>query len=641
MRKMNALIVCFLILFSGAVITVDSVHNHTVHQFVESISFAQDISISFEEGHCVIDMEGCTHQIQETGAPQIPIYVRTFSFPRSTRIMEVSLDYKVIHTTMLSNKLLPCKGTQDFIHSYKDSLSLNCFKDSTVYEHDALFPGKWYDHSIRCGLNEQGIPTTFVTVSCYPVQYNPVKDMLCYLQEAEISIVSDMNLHKGSTHHDVDMVIIAPSEFSNNLTALINHKNDHGIKTLLKTTEDIYLEYSGLDKPEKIKYFIKDALEQWGIKYVLLVGGLKSYWYADDKDDGNQGSLGWHVPVRYMNIQHSDETSCISDLYYADIYRYNQDLGTWEFEDWNSYEDDVLAYWPRFGSDRDDIDLAPDVYVGRLACRNNDEVETIVQKIITYESTGPDEKPWLKKMIGIGGKTFEYHEGKPDGEWACDVAIEYMEDMVDEVVRVYATNNETGGPRPIPRDIVQELSKGAGFVIFQGHGNPMSWNTIWADGDYYDHDWAGGVSVYNYPRLSNAEKLPIVVVGGCHNGLYNVSILQILLNRRLNNDNYWCWYPTPVCFSWGLCMLPRGGAIAATGCTGYGFDRNSPIDFSGGLDVYLFYQIGKNMSTTLGQAHSGAIQKYMNENSITQDHAFCISVFQLFGDPSLKIGGYE
>jgi len=48
----------------------------------------------------------------------------------------------------------------------------------------------------------------------------------------------------------------------------------------LKTTESIYEEYSGVDKPEQIKYFIKDALEnpgnylgspcRWIKKHILL-----------------------------------------------------------------------------------------------------------------------------------------------------------------------------------------------------------------------------------------------------------------------------------------------------------------------------------------------------------------------------------
>jgi len=38
----------------------------------------------------------------------------------------------------------------------------------------------------------------------------------------------------------------------------------------------------GRDNPEKIKYFIKTAVEQWGIKYVMLVGDYKK------------------IPVRYV-----------------------------------------------------------------------------------------------------------------------------------------------------------------------------------------------------------------------------------------------------------------------------------------------------------------------------------------------------
>ena len=72
---------------------------------------------------------------------------------------------------------------------------------------------------------------------------------------------------------EYDMVIIAPSMFSENLQPLIVHKDVYGVKTFLKTTQEIYDEYDGRDKPEKIKYFIKDAIETNNISYVLLVGG--------------------------------------------------------------------------------------------------------------------------------------------------------------------------------------------------------------------------------------------------------------------------------------------------------------------------------------------------------------------------------
>jgi hypothetical protein len=81
--------------------------------------------------------------------------------------------------------------------------------------------------------------------------------------------------------------------------------------------------------------------------------------------------------------------------------------------------------------------------------------------------------------------------------------------------------------------------------------------------------------------------------------------------------------------------------IASTGCTGLGLGGTPPhLKNSGGLDSNFFYQIG-NGSTTLGSAHSGAIRKYILENNVNLDEEFCIVEFHLFGDPSLKLGGYE
>ena len=56
----------------------------------------------------------------------------------------------------------------------------------------------------------------------------------------------------------------------------------------------------------------------------------------------------------------------------------------------------MIGEWK--GIKRDVFDGVPDVLVGRLACRTIDQVQTVVDKIITYESTSPDEKPWFNKL---------------------------------------------------------------------------------------------------------------------------------------------------------------------------------------------------------------------------------------------------
>jgi len=136
---------------------------------------------------------------------------------------------------------------------------------------------------------------------------------------------------------------------------LVEHKNNRNISTKLVALEDIYagtyFPVKGRDDPEKIKYFIKDAIEQWGITNVLLVGSSKKF------------------PVRYTHIHvyyppnPPDDESFVSDLYYADIYD-----ATGGFSSWDTNNNDIFAEY-RWGDSNltDDLDLYPDVAVGRLA----------------------------------------------------------------------------------------------------------------------------------------------------------------------------------------------------------------------------------------------------------------------------------
>lgn len=100
------------------------------------------------------------------------------------------------------------------------------------------------------------------------------------------------------------------------------------------------------------------------------------------------------------------------------------------------------------------------------------------------------------------------------------------------------------------------------------------------------------------------------------------------------------WFP--VGFSWGLVVKPRGGAIASTGCTGYSIGNTAdPMKLSYGFDTTLFWQIGMKNVTHLGQAHGNTIQKFLSEEQIGQTEAYCLTEWALFGDPSLRFGGYS
>ena len=181
-------------------------------------------------------------------------------------------------------------------------------------------------------------------------------------------LYAETSAKDGIVYH---LLIVAPHEFCKALEPLVEHKTKHGIKTKLVSIEEVYdqMFWYGRDKAEKLKYFIKFAKDIWGIKYVLLVGDYRK------------------IPIRYVynsnNYPDFPEPKFVSELYYADIYDENG-----SFSSWDTDNDGIYGEWIGDEAEDKNIDLYPDVCVGRLACRNVREVRIMVDKIIKYISGG-------------------------------------------------------------------------------------------------------------------------------------------------------------------------------------------------------------------------------------------------------------
>jgi hypothetical protein len=417
---------------------------------------------------------------------------------------------------------------------------------------------------------------------------------------------------------EYDMVIITPEKFVSYLQPLVDHKNKHDVQTTIKTTETIYTEYEGRDKAEQIKYFIKDAIEQWGIKYVLLIGGMKPL------------SFDWFVPVRYSNLNDgSGHEVFLTDLYFADIYKENG-----EFEDWDSNGNGVFAEW---GFTGDKLDLKPDVAVGRLPCRTTDEVQTVVEKIITYENTAYG-KSWLNQMVVVGGDSFPDNPGY-EGESTCDVAASYMDDF--NVKKLYASTGTLSGPE----DIINAVNQGCGFLLTRGRGGTDRVRMVMPEGDEFI-----AFDIDSISQLNNKDMYPIVVLGECIHGRFDVGLINIikLLQKDPEYNIYDCIYE---CIAWKLVCEKNAGAIATLTNTNicYGAigddNHNGILDdaelYGGFLAVELFRLYGQEGIDTLGTLHQKALSNYVDLFPVHTDKIHCKSVqeFILFGDPSLKIGG--
>ena len=365
------------------------------------------------EGYLLIELSGTSTFQTTAGQPQLPKIVHTVEIPFGATDISVSLTPLDITTQHIEQEIKPATQMLPLTPEYQSIAAHTIMKDEKIYAMTAPYPETWYTITTGVGLNKNNQHVTFVSIHYYPIRYTPATGTLHIANAADVTITYTAPTHTPfPVNAAYNLVIIAPKSFEKALQPLIDHKNSHGVATVLKTTEDIYNEFTGVDKPEQIKYFIKYAIETWGIEYVLLVGGLKNMFFAKPRDDANQGSKSWHVPVRYTNLFDDPkfpltaeityfDPGVISDLYYADIYENGGN-----FSSWDPNGDGVFAAWGKPGVENDTgLDLYPDVALGRLACVSVAEVRTVVKKIITYETTTYGSE-WFKKMTVISGDGF-------------------------------------------------------------------------------------------------------------------------------------------------------------------------------------------------------------------------------------------
>ncbi len=638
MKKIIPVLVVLGLVLSGlgAVATTESDEKNYIH---ETILFSNP-SLHDEGNYISVECSQQTSYMMDTGKPVLPVYTQVFTFPRGTTIENIDVVFSEPIETPLEKKVIPAPAPMPLIAGTPVSQTK---EDVTVYTEDDIYPEYQWTSSIKAGLHN-GVQSVYVIVRCNPIRYNPAEDMLYHSDSVDVTV--DYVLPDAPLTYDdeYDLVIIAPEEFAETLQPLVDHKNNFGVATLLKPVEEIYDEYDGRDNQEDIKLFIYYAKETYNITYAMLVGGRQKQTFK------------WHIPERVTNNDDGWEGGYASDLYYSDVYKIEDNETV--FEDWDSNENDVFAEWSNMVGKSDTMDFLPDVYVGRLACRSVKEVQTVVDKIITYESTAADPS-WFKRAVIIAGDTFPPGDGGAtgyyEGEIETGVTADLLEDIGFETEKLWTSLETLTGID----DVKAAYKPGAGFVHFAGHGNPASWSTHPPDDT--EHVWINGLNLRTVMGFRNKEKLPIVMIGGCHNGQFNVTFANFIkgfleygfkyFNIPSEDDPFlgpfWKkeWAPTDTC--WGQVANDNGGSIGSIGMTslGYGYiNQFTTAGLGGWIEPRFFDAYANQSKDMLGEAHSQAITDYINiignVNSDQIDRK-TIEAWCLLGDPSLKIGGYS
>jgi len=622
MKKLIPLFVVGILVLSG--LGAVSITNKTTNDLkikIESFVISEPI-ITDAGQYVTVSLEESASYLLIPGRPMLPVVTRVFTFPFGTKINHVDVSFSESNELALSKEVQPAPEPLQM----GANVANEQVRDITAYGSTDLYPASTYSYTTGAGLDGKD-HVIYLAVNCYPVRYSPAKNMIYYSENAEIQVTYKEPVTPTIFSDQYDLVIIFPSEFSNALQPLIDHKNNMNVNTTMKTTEDIYSQYNGRDNAEKIKYFIKDAIETWGVSNVLLVGSV-------DK-----------LPIRTSYAGHWGEDLLITDLYYADIYDVNGSFCSWDGNNNDKFGE--VYYEHQHVYDIDGVDLYPDVNIGRLPCENKGDVNTVVDKIIHYE-TSTYNKNWFKNIILVGGDTFPDHDGY-EGEEKNQITEQIMSDFTPTTLW---TSDDTFNARALNK----ALNKGAGFVDYSGHGFERGLGTHPPNSESWIY-----YSDINLPGALNGYKLPIIFFDACLTAsldynwsdfintikpsevpsyqpldIFGSKSAQEILGEQIIGSPGTLPLSDKLfpCFAWCFVKKSAGGAIATIGATrtAYG-DLNYGCGYLS-LQYYRAYASSETVSQMLTKAQIAYI------NNIEGDY-FTVEEFALIGDPSLKIGGYK
>ena len=558
----------------------------------EIVTFSRPI-ITEKEQFATINLNEATANLMEPGKPMIPKYTKIFTFPFGTKIKNVDVTFSEELSIELTKLVIPAPERQ-IVSTL--NIPTNTKNKVVSYSDIEIYPFQKYNYKTGAGI-ENGKHVIFLTVNINPIQYNPSENLVYYSKDATIKIIYEPPEKTVNFPNEYDFLIITPSEFKSAIQPLADYKNEKNVKTIITTLDEI--PDVGADKQESIKYYIKDAIENWGITYLLLIGaGLEE----------NEV-----FPVRYAYIPSGNyEDSFPSDLYYADIYNSRGGFSSWDADGDGKYAEIK-------GSDMSEVDMYPDVYMARIPANTPNELSLIVDKILNYYK----HNKMLNTIVQVGGDTFPGDpEGINEGEFANSVVLNNLPGYTS--TRLWASEGQI-----TKNSIADAFRAGVDFADFSGHGSPVSWAThppeddsIWLPEKTLMSPYNGFLYIdFDVYFINNDYKLPAVVFNACSTSKFSYS---------------------DTCLSYKVLKKPDGGGIASFGASGIGYGSYGTHEVErvwGWMEVHLI----KEMYNTkvLGKSWANALNLYINsyypgEDWDMSDYKTILEV-ALFGDPTLAI----
>jgi hypothetical protein len=349
--------------------------------------------------------------------------------------------------------------------------------------------------------------------------------------------------------HRADYVLIAPEMFVEATRPLLELRRSQGLRVRAVSIEQIYSEFGyGEPTPEAVKDFLSYAFHQWrqpSLRYVVLVGDAT----YDFKDRFHTGVTN-HVPPRIV------KTSFL----------------------WTASDPSYAAV--------NGEDVLPDFAIGRLPAATVDDVETMVSKIVAYETRDRelDEAP----IVLVADN--------PDGAGNFEADADALAAGVlasKDPTKLYLRHLGTAGAREA---IVRTFDDGASLVSYIGHGGIH----LWADENVFNTAAVGSLAVQS--------QQPLLLTMNCLNGYFHFPYFDSLAEA--------------------LVKAPGKGAIAAFSPTGLSLNRPASL-----FHQALLEELFTENHPRLGDAVLAAQKSYAETGAFPE----LLSIYHLLGDPALTL----
>ncbi|MCK4510451.1 hypothetical protein KAW64_01865, partial [bacterium] len=584
---------------------------------------------SFEPGDISFEANRSFHNIliddcvalSDVGEPDLPVRILRFVIPADTRVEDVVfscggvVELPGTHRVAPAQPGVPTGVTPEWVEPA-----------SRVYSSDELFPAARVEYLGDGYLGGHRI----ASVAIHPLQYAPLSGRLFLATDISVELVvvqgADRSEPRGrlSTRSDetyrrlvrsivvnpedvlsarpantatdwdaegflpsynpslegsgVEYVVITSEAFESKFQDFADWKTRLGVPAAVRTLSWIDQSYpGGVDLPERIRLFIKDAYSSWGTTYVLLGG-----------DTGI-------VPERFVKSLYQGGGMIPADIYFSSLEG-----------DWNDDGDELFGEgWGGVTVPGDSIDLYPDVFVGRAPVSDAVELETFISKCRAY--VDEPQVHFTDRNLFLAEVLFPYDW--ESGAFSLDGATHIMEPILDlfpedvHLTKLYANYMDFPGSSALNSSAsIDSLEAGYNIAIHVGHGSKDILR----------------VSNNNYITMSDVSSLSNSLTKSSFLWLLNCSTAAIdfdcIAERALNN--------------------PTGGAVGAFGATRLEFPSTSKaylwewVDLLYGHDVY-----NAGETCALAKAAFAAPEISGSENT----HRWTQLTMLLLGDPGLPL----